>query len=112
MKDEASYGGKYKSKKAANSSNKVVKVTKKPAVSEEEAKKLVDELTLMGFPPEYAKKAIETSNSNVLEVLIDLILKDMQSNPPIQKLPEKKEYTAYSCEICTFNNDNNPGPFC
>jgi len=58
-------------------------VTKKPTVTEEEAKKLVNELTLMGFPAENAKKAIESSNSNVLEVLIDQILKDLQVNPPI-----------------------------
>jgi len=68
----------------------------------------------MGFPFEKAKKVIESSQSTVLNDLIDLIIKDMQENPDAEtpNIQAKKEYTAYECEACTFLNQDNPGPFC
>lgn len=71
----------------------------------------------MGFPHDKAKKAIDSSKSNVLNDLIDLIIKDLSesasSEPALQKKgTEKNEYVPYSCEVCTLINEKNPGPFC
>ena len=87
------------------------------AMGETEIQKLVDELTLMGFPPAKAKKAIVASQSTVLNDLIDQILKDSsamieQPKPVSADQPAQKKWKPYSCEVCTYNNNNNPGPNC
>jgi len=46
-----------------------------------DAAKLLDELTLMGFPADKAKKAVESSPAATLNELIDLILKDLAKSP-------------------------------
>lgn len=85
---------------------------------EKDHAKMLKELVLMGFPEEKAKKAMEKSKSNVLNDLIDLIIKDMSNSSfsePVKVATAgepKKEYSTYHCEVCTFINENNPGPTC
>lgn len=79
LKQDDSYSVKYKSKKISATKSEKVVAKKPPALPEDEQKKLTNELTLMGFPQDLAKKAIESGNTNVISDLVDLILKDLSS---------------------------------
>lgn len=87
------------------------------AKREKDMEKLLDELVLMGFDASKAKKAIDASTKTppVLNDLIDSIIKDMTSGEPSEPKPSEKSqvtYTAYSCQVCTFNNATNPAATC
>lgn len=85
--------------------------------AEKDSAKLLNELVLMGFQKEQAKKAMAKSKSSVLNDLIDIIIKDMSDMgashvAATAEKPIAAIYIAYSCEVCTFINENNPGPTC
>jgi len=88
------------------------KKTEVKPVDENEKKKVIDELMMMGFPNQLVLKAIDSVKNLQIDEVLDTLTKLQIEADALATKKVAVEYKVYSCSSCTFMNAENPGPTC